>query len=175
MLHPNIHKAFERLKTEVSTQESVEVLASVQNAKPNFGAQALAQVSGSAFLKNPNLHKEVFGPFSLLVRCKDQAELQQIIEGLEGQLTGTILAESSELESLAEIAESLQQRVGRIIFNGVPTGVEVCPSMQHGGPYPASTDARFTAVGVHSIRRWIRPISFQNFPEAWLPKELKNG
>lgn len=175
MLHPNIQGAFERLKTEVSTQENVRVLGELSSARANYGAQALAQVSGTDFLKNPHLHKEVFGPFSLLVRCKDKEELLQILENLEGQLTGTILADESELDTMADVAETLQQRVGRIIFNGVPTGVEVCPSMQHGGPYPASTDSRFTAVGVHSIRRWIRPISLQNFPESWLPKALKNG
>lgn len=175
MLHPNIHAAFEGLKSEVSGQESVKILHQHTTEKPNYGAQTLAEVSGAEFLKNPNLHKEVFGPFSLLVRCKDQSELLAIIERLEGQLTGTILAGDDEFEALAEVVESLQQRVGRIIFNGVPTGVEVCPSMQHGGPYPASTDARFTAVGVYAIRRWIRPVSFQNFPESWLPKALKNG
>lgn len=175
MLHPNIHASFERLKTEVSSQKNVTIRTRKEQGRANFGTQALAEVSGTEFLRNPVLHKEVFGPFSLLVRCANQAELIAVIDRLEGQLTGTILAEVSELESLKDLAEAMQQRVGRIIFNGVPTGVEVCPSMQHGGPYPASTDARFTAVGVYSIRRWIRPISFQNFPVAWLPKALQNG
>ena len=99
----------------------------------------------------------------------------KIIEGLEGQLTGTILAEDSEIPSLTDVVDELQHRVGRIIFNGVPTGVEVCRAMNHGGPYPSSTDSRFTAVGLHSIKRWIRPISYQDFPMELLPNELKNA
>ena len=105
--------------------------------------------------------------------CKNEAELIQIIDGLEGQLTGTLIAEKDDDLNLVEIVDSLQNRVGRIIYNGVPTGVEVCPSMQHGGPYPASTDSRFTAVGTHSIKRWVRPISYQSFPMELLPDHLK--
>ena len=109
----------------------------------------------------------------MIVRCTSEEERYQIINGLEGQLTGTIISEKEELEKTKKIVERLSYRVGRIIFNGVPTGVEVCPAMQHGGPYPASSDSRFTAVGLHGIRRWIRPISFQNFPNTLLPDELK--
>lgn len=141
----------------------------------NYADQAVAKVDGSTFLANPKLHQEVFGPFSVIVSCENEEQLLRIIEGLEGQLTGTILAEETELDSLEELVDELQQRVGRIIFNGVPTGVEVCPSMNHGGPYPSSTDSRFTAVGIHSAKRWIRPVSFQNFPQSLLPNELKNG
>ena len=173
MLHPDIHSAFERLKKDVSTQAGVTMASTVQETRENYAGQALAEVSGAQFLLNPKLHQEVFGPFSLLVRCKDEQELLQIIEGLEGQLTGTVLAEPDDYPQLEVLIDTLQQRVGRLIFNGVPTGVEVCPSMQHGGPYPASTDARFTAVGLHSILRWIRPIAFQNFPAELLPKELQ--
>ena len=119
------------------------------------------------------MHQEVFGPFSLVVQCKDDVELIQIIDGLEGQLTGTLMAEQNDSLDLAEIVDALQNRVGRIIYNGVPTGVEVCPAMQHGGPYPASTDSRFTAVGVHSIKGWVRPVSYQSFPMELLPEYLR--
>ena len=108
-----------------------------------------------------------------MVQCKDDAELLQIIEGLEGQLTGTLIAEENDTIDLIELVDALQNRVGRIIYNGVPTGVEVCPSMQHGGPYPASTDSRFTAVGLHAIKRWVRPVSYQSFPQTLLPEHLK--
>ena len=118
------------------------------------------------------MHQEVFGPFSLVVRCKNEAQLVEVIEGLEGQLTGTILAEEEDYANLSEIVDALQNRVGRIIFNGVPTGVEVCESMTHGGPYPASSDSRFTAVGVGAIKRWVRPFSFQDFPKELLPQSL---
>lgn len=175
MLHPNIKKSYDALKLEVTNQEGVTTLGNASDVKQNYADQAVARVSGDQFLKNPKLHQEVFGPFSLIVACKDQSQLVDIIEQLEGQLTGTIIASEDEFTSIAPVIEALQYRVGRIIFNGVPTGVEVCPSMNHGGPYPASTDSRFTAVGTHSINRWIRRIAYQDFPQELLPNELKNG
>ncbi len=173
MLGPNIKSAFSSLKAEVTSQNGVEVITSLVSAEGNFADQAVARVSGASFLENPKLHQEVFGPFSIIVSCKDEAELIQIIEGLEGQLTGTIIAENEEISSISNIVETLSYRVGRVIWNGVPTGVEVCPAMNHGGPYPASSDSRFTAVGLNSIKRWMRLISYQSFPSELLPKELK--
>ncbi len=176
MLHPTIHGNFEKGKTTLAAQEGVTVAGSYSGAvAANFGTQKVITVSGSDFLKNPSLHKEVFGPFSIVVRCADMKELTGIIGNLEGQLTGTILGSNEDLESNDILIETLQGRVGRIIFNGVPTGVEVCPSMQHGGPYPASTDSRFGAVGIHSIKRWVRPLSYQNWPDHALPEALKNS
>ncbi|UBZ15029.1 aldehyde dehydrogenase (NADP(+)) [Flagellimonas marinaquae] len=174
MLHPNIKSGYEKKEADVTSQSGVEVVGKVDaDLEPNYAASAIATVSGSEFLANPKLHQEVFGPFSLVVQCKDDAELLQIIEGLEGQLTGTLIAEENDTINLIEVVDALQNRVGRIIYNGVPTGVEVCPSMQHGGPYPASTDSRFTAVGVHAINRWVRPVSYQSFPQSLLPEHLK--
>jgi len=100
--------------------------------------------------------------------------LEAIILKLEGQLTGTLIAEGNEANAFSGVVEALRNRVGRIIFNGVPTGVEVCPSMVHGGPYPASTDSRFSAVGITSINRWVRPFSYQDWPDELLPAALKN-
>lgn len=175
MLHPNIFGAYESNKAKLISQEGVEVLADyTAAAKNNFGRQVISKVSGKTFLENVNLHQEVFGPFSLLVACDNEEQLAQIISELEGQLTGTIIGSKEEVTKNPEIVSALQNRVGRIIFNGVPTGVEVCPSMLHGGPYPASTDARFTAVGVDAIKRWARPFSFQSWPNELLPNELKN-
>ena len=175
MLHPNIFGAYESSKAKAISQEGVEVLADYSSdSKNNFGRQIVSKVAGATFLANPTLHHEVFGPFSLLVECEDESQLEQILHKLEGQLTGTIIATDSELASNSGIVSAMQNRVGRIIFNGVPTGVEVCPSMLHGGPYPASTDARFTAVGVDSIKRWVRPFSFQAWPNNLLPDALKN-
>ena len=88
-------------------------------------------------------------------------------------MTSTLIGSEAEILAQSQILEALQNKVGRLIFNGVPTGVEVCPSMTHGGPYPASSDSRFTAVGVNSIKRWVRPFSFQDFPDALLPDALK--
>ncbi|MDX2360601.1 MAG: aldehyde dehydrogenase (NADP(+)) [Crocinitomicaceae bacterium] len=173
MLHPNIKEAYSLIKNEVTSQSGVTTLTSSLSVDANYADQSVATLNGVTFLSNPKIHQEVFGPFSIVVKCADEAEMLQIIEGLEGQLTGTILAEAEDIDGLETIVDELQQRVGRIIFNGVPTGVEVCPSMNHGGPYPSSTDSRFTAVGLDSIKRWIRPISYQSFPAALLPIELK--
>ena len=110
----------------------------------------------------------------MVVQCKDKEQLEAIILKMEGQLTGTLIAKGKEASAYPGVIEALKNRVGRVIFNGVPTGVEVCPSMVHGGPYPASTDSRFTAVGINSIKRWVRPFSYQDWPDSLLPEALKN-
>ncbi|MDD3722110.1 MAG: aldehyde dehydrogenase (NADP(+)) [Lutibacter sp.] len=175
MLHPNIIGAYESKKAKMQEQKGLQTSASFSDEIAiNYGRQAITTVEGVTILKNTALHHEVFGPFSMVVQCKNVQQLEEIIANLEGQLTGTILAENAELENYENIVNTLQNRVGRIIFNGVPTGVEVCAAMVHGGPYPASTDSRFTAVGINSIKRWVRPFSFQNWPNELLPDELKN-
>jgi NADP-dependent aldehyde dehydrogenase len=175
MLHPNIKKGYEAKGENVMSQSGVAVVGRFDGKlESNYAPSIIATVSGSDFLKNPKMHQEVFGPFSLVVQCTNDTELIQVIDGLEGQLTGTLIAEQNDSLDLVEIVEALQNRVGRIIYNGVPTGVEVCPAMQHGGPYPASTDSRFTAVGTHSIKRWVRPVSYQSFPIGLLPEHLRN-
>ncbi|WP_242130582.1 aldehyde dehydrogenase (NADP(+)) [Aestuariivivens marinum] len=174
MLHPNIKKAFIENGNSVTSQPGVEVVGQLKgDLEPNYAATLVATVSGANFLANPRTSQEVFGPFSLVVRCKNEAELLEVIDGLEGQLTATIIAEEEEYGDLHDLVDALENRVGRIIFNGVPTGVEVCPSMQHGGPYPASTDSRFTAVGTNAIKRWVRPVSYQSFPKELLPLALQ--
>lgn len=134
----------------------------------------VAGVSGSEFLKNKALQQEVFGPFTLVVACEGPDEMRAVIAALEGQLTGSVLGNASEFRASEDLISVLRDRVGRLLFNGVPTGVEVCPAMQHGGPVPATTDPRFTAVGTDAIRRWVRPVSFQNCPQALLPEGLRN-
>lgn len=175
MLHPNIIGAYETNKANALKQGGLTVLAEYEtDVKPNYARQVVSTVEGSTFLSNPTLHHEVFGPFSLVVQCESIEQLEEIISKLEGQLTGTVISDDDEIAQYSGIVQALQSRVGRIIFNGVPTGVEVCPSMQHGGPYPASTDSRFTAVGVDSIKRFVRPFSYQDWPNHLLPDELKN-
>lgn len=175
MLHPNIVGAYEQNKNKALSQSNIDVVATYEGeVKTNFARQVITTVEGKTFLENPALHHEVFGPFSLVVQCEDEAQLEEIISHLEGQLTGTVISENNEAANYPAVIAALQNRVGRIIFNGVPTGVEVCPSMVHGGPYPSSTDSRFTAVGIHSIKRWVRPFSYQDWPNELLPDELKN-
>lgn len=175
MLHPNIIGTYEKNKQSALEQEGLVVAADYgDEVSVNFARQAVVTVDGATFLQNSTLHHEVFGPFSMVVQCADKTELQNIISNLEGQLTGTIISDDDEISSYPMVIAALQNRVGRIIFNGVPTGVEVCAAMQHGGPYPATTDSRFTSVGVDSIKRWVRPFSFQNWPNELLPNELKH-
>ncbi|MDP5106546.1 MAG: aldehyde dehydrogenase (NADP(+)), partial [Polaribacter sp.] len=175
MLHPNIKKGYITNKEKVISQENVSVVANFSSeVKNNYASQTVVTVEGKEFLKNSTLHLEVFGPFSMVVQCENTAELEMIIANLEGQLTGTVISDTDEVSEYPTVISALQNRVGRIIFNGVPTGVEVCESMVHGGPYPASTDSRFTAVGINSIKRWVRPFSYQDWPNNLLPKELQN-
>ncbi|MBT8320272.1 MAG: aldehyde dehydrogenase (NADP(+)) [Eudoraea sp.] len=176
MLHPDIHRKYEEGQKEMTVQEGTAVVAEYQEkTAPNYARPKILTVPGNAFLKNTNLHKEVFGPFSLVVKCRDMEEMINIIAALEGQLTGTLIGNEEELKNNSALVAQLQERVGRLIFNGVPTGVEVCASMVHGGPFPATTDSRFTAVGSDAIRRWVRPVSFQDWPDALLPDSLKNS
>lgn len=175
MLHPNIHDAYTRNKKTATSQKGI--LGNVEypsDTKPNYANQAVVTVDGTTFLENKTLHQEVFGPYSIVVQCENDTELENIILKLEGQLTGTIMADAHEISKYCNIIAALQTRVGRLIFNGVPTGVEVCPSMMHGGPFPASTDSRFTAIGVHAVKRWVRPFSYQDWPNELLPQALKN-
>ncbi len=175
MLHPNIISKYDANKASVLNEENVSVTAEYSaDVAINHARSTVVKVKGEAFIDNPRLHQEVFGPFSMVVECQDEHELTHAISGLEGQLTGTIVGVENELGAYKTVIESLENRVGRLIFNGVPTGVEVCPSMQHGGPYPASTDSRFGAVGIDAIQRWVRPISYQNWPNHLLPESLKN-
>lgn len=175
MLHPSIKADFVNGKEMLQSQIGVNIVAEYKGEiAPNYASQTILTVEGKTFLENPTLSHEVFGPFSILVQCDDEAQLVSIINQLDGQLTGTIISGDSEIGNYTNVIASLQNRVGRLIFNGVPTGVEVCPSMIHGGPYPASSDSRFTAVGIHAVKRWVRPFSFQNWPDKLLPLELQN-
>ncbi len=136
---------------------------------------ALARVSAAGFLSTPHFREEVFGPFSLAVVCRDKTEMKQVLESVKGQLTATIMGTDADLAAHRDIIALQTSLAGRVIINDVPTGVEVCSSMVHGGPYPATTDARFTSVGTGAIRRWVRPVCFQGFPDALLPPELQNA
>lgn len=175
MLNAGIYQNFEGKRTVVLAQEHVEVLAEtlIERSAAIQGLPTIAKVKAEVFLNNPTLHQEVFGPFSLMVICKDLEQMQEVLSHLEGQLTATLMATETELQENPEISDNLRNICGRLIFNGVPTGVEVGFPMQHGGPFPASTDSRFGAVGPDAIKRFVRPASYQGFPENLLPDELK--
>jgi NADP-dependent aldehyde dehydrogenase len=176
MLHPNIFTAYNLNANQITSNKDVEIYDQSNFInKENHPKHILATVNSNVFIQNKNLHHEVFGPFSLIIKCNDMDDLKKVISSIQGQLTGTIIGEKDEISQNKDVIDLLGSRVGRIIFDDVPTGVDVCPSMLHGGPYPATTDSRFTAVGIHSIKRWVRPFSFQDFPDALLPDELKNN
>ena len=176
MLHEGILKNYDQNSSAVLSHSRVTVLSkSDQEKKPGAGSPMLARVSADDFIQNPELHREVFGPFSLIITCRDVEEMKRVAENLEGQLTATLIGSAEELRNNLPLLDSLKMIAGRIIINGVPTGVEVCLSMHHGGPFPASSDSRSTSVGGDAINRFARPVSFQNWPDELLPDELKNG
>jgi NADP-dependent aldehyde dehydrogenase len=176
MLHQGIADNYHKKLTQALAQKGVNVEAQAKEDGNNAqGRPTVASVSAENFIANPLLAEEVFGPFSLIIRCKDRSQLNQVVSQQHGQLTSSIIGSEKEIQEHASLLNMLVEKAGRLIINGVPTGVEVCPSQNHGGPYPATTDSRFTAVGTDAIKRFVRPVSFQNFPDSLLPDELKNG
>ncbi|MDZ4714657.1 MAG: aldehyde dehydrogenase (NADP(+)) [Cytophagales bacterium] len=176
MLHPGIAKSFTANRANALKMKGVTLVAeSVAPAKENQGIPTVATVAAVDFMNNPALVEEVFGPYSLLVQATSREELYAAVDAIPGQLTSTIIGEEDELESYADFIQHVIEKAGRVIINGIPTGVEVCPSMHHGGPFPSTTDSKFTSVGTDAVKRFVRPVSFQNFPQTLLPAELKDG
>jgi NADP-dependent aldehyde dehydrogenase len=161
MLHPSIYNTFERLKQERLKESKGKLIEKQGELGSLQGRQALLVTSIENYLNSKTIQKEVFGPFALLIYYSTKNELLTAINQLEGQLTASILLSDNEIDQNQELIFKLSQKVGRIIKNGVPTGVRVCESMHHGGTYPASTDSRFTAVGTDSIYRFTRPFVIQ--------------
>ncbi|HEY4108188.1 aldehyde dehydrogenase (NADP(+)) [Puia sp.] len=176
MLHPGIAKAYGEKRSTALKQAEVETVG-VAAAKPaeNQGVPTIATASAEAFFKNPLLHQEVFGPYSLVIRCGNADELVKAARHLEGQLTTALMATDEDIKQHRALVEAAQDICGRLILNGAPTGVRVSLSMQHGGPFPSTTDSRFTSVGADGIKRWVRPLAFQGWSDAALPDALKNG
>ncbi|HZX73712.1 MAG TPA: aldehyde dehydrogenase (NADP(+)), partial [Cyclobacteriaceae bacterium] len=176
MLHPGIADNYAKRKKQTLEQQGVKLEArSAQTAVASQGEAIVASVEATEFIKNPLLGEEVFGPFALVIKCKNVEEFHKTINHLHGQLTATIIGSEDEIDKHRSIINILIEKAGRLIVNGVPTGVEVNPAQQHGGPYPATTDSRFTAVGTDAIKRFVRPVTFQNFPDTLLPDELKEA
>lgn len=138
------------------------------------GAAALFRTTGAAFLEDHALHGEVFGPSALLVVCRDMAEMRAVTEVLEGQLTATLQIDADDYAAASTLLPALERKVGRILVNGFPTGVEVSTAMVHGGPFPATSDGRSTSVGTGAISRFLRPVCYQNMPQALLPAVLRD-
>lgn len=135
-----------------------------------FQADVSLLLDGDALLQ-----EEVFGPATVAVAVADEAELRRAVQALHGQLTATLIAEPEDFQRFAALVPLLQRKAGRLLVNGYPTGVEVCDAMVHGGPYPATSDARGTSVGTLAIDRFLRPVCYQDYPDALLPDALKNA
>jgi NADP-dependent aldehyde dehydrogenase len=172
MLTDGIHDAFE--KGVGTFRELMQEVASCGTASAaRHALPALFKVSAKEWMANETLQEEVFGAAGIIVLCDDVAEMEALAESLEGQLTTTLHMDEGDTALAADLLPVLEEKAGRILANGFPTGVEVCSSMMHGGPYPASTDVRATSVGTLAIVRWLRPVSYQNIPQTLLPAELR--
>lgn len=177
MLYAAIRDSFLRTAERMVSVPGVRVEghAPAGNTSKTHAPGIFLSADVSTFLANPLLHEECFGPSTLLVRCGDDAGMETIARAIEGQLTATIHGTPDDLARHDGLVRILKRKAGRLLFNGFPTGVEVCSAMQHGGPYPATTDSHFTSVGSAAIERFVRPVSFQDFPSAELPPELQDG
>ncbi|MEI6605864.1 MAG: aldehyde dehydrogenase (NADP(+)) [Verrucomicrobiota bacterium] len=175
MLHAGIADAYGQSTAEFAATDGVGTLArAVASSGSCQASPAVFTVSIADFLRQKSLQGEMFGPASLIVRGNLE-EIQAAIPQLEGQLTASLHATDAELAAHTDLVRALQQRAGRLIFNGFPTGVEVCNSIVHGGPFPATSDGRSSSVGSMAIFRFCRPVAWQNFPDAALPAELQEA
>jgi NADP-dependent aldehyde dehydrogenase len=174
LLTPGIARDYARSSRARVGQATLAAQASGADAAPGCHADAqLFTVSLDEFLRQPGLSEEIFGPDTLLVRCPSVEDFLRAAETLDGHLTATLLGSEEDLAAQRELVALLGQKAGRLLFNGFPTGVEVAHAMVHGGPYPATSDSRFTSVGSQAIFRFVRPVCFQNFPDALVPAELQ--
>lgn len=176
MLTAGIGAAYASGKAALAAVPGVTRLADgVADTAPNRGVAGLFTMSGAELLADPAQAHEVFGATSLVVACADLAELEAVIRALEGQLTATLHADPEDAAAAAKLLPALERKVGRILANGWPTGVEVTHAMVHGGPFPATSDGRSTSVGTLAIDRFLRPVSYQDLPEALLPEVLRGN
>lgn len=175
MLTPGIHQSYCEGVERLAAHDKVETVARGK-AGHNFQGQAgLFATSAEAFVNDPALQEEIFGSSSLVVRCPERDALRQVIEILEGQLTAALHISESDHGEARELLPLLEKKVGRILVNGFGTGVEVSHAMVHGGPYPSTADGRSTSVGTMAIQRFLRPVCYQDLPEALLPDDLKES
>lgn len=176
MLTPVIHGAYEKGIARLGSMAEVRTLARAASCEGScLGHAALFLVDAKDVLAGPELTEEVFGPCSLLIGCNDEREMLDVAAQMEGQLTASIFADEGDFELARQVVPALEKKVGRIVFNGFPTGVEVGWAMVHGGPFPATSDSRTTSVGAGAIERFLRPVSYQDFPAALLPDALKDS
>jgi NADP-dependent aldehyde dehydrogenase len=175
MLHEGIQQAYQSHAAVHRDQPGVSTCVRANDLEEGMASPQLTVVDADRFMSNAQLQQEVFGPATLLVVCKDKEQLLAVAQTIEGQLTCSVFGVNEDFIEFQILLQFLPLRCGRLNYNMVPTGVEVLQSMHHGGPFPATTDARFTAVGSDAILRFVRPVSYQNCPEEWLPAELQSA
>jgi NADP-dependent aldehyde dehydrogenase len=176
MLTPGIHSAYVGGAARVGGADGVATLAQGLAGQGGCAARAaLYQCDAATFLVTPALEEEVFGPASLVIRCRDRDDMLRVARHLGGQLTATVHAAGADREHAAALLPILERKAGRILFNGFPTGVEVSHAMVHGGPFPSTSDSRTTSVGASAIERFLRPVCYQDVPADLLPEALRDG
>jgi len=176
MLTPAIKNAYDQGVQKLSSVNNVQVIArGLATEDSCAGSAHLLKTDAATFVANPELAEEVFGPSSVVITADTKEQLLEIARNLHGHLTATIHGTPNDLEEYWELISVLERKVGRLLLNGYPTGVEVGHAMVHGGPYPATTDARSTSVGTAAINRYVRPVCYQDFPDQLLPAALQNA
>jgi NADP-dependent aldehyde dehydrogenase len=176
MLHSGICASYQKLVARAEALTAAKPLARAPAGDPTrtHGAAVALEIDVGGFIAHPDAAEEIFGPFAWIVTGQSLAELERAAEHLEGQLTATVHGTPDDLREAAALLRILERKAGRLIVNGFPTGVEVSPAMNHGGPYPATTDVRFTSVGTAALLRFVRPVCYQDFPADLLPPALRN-
>jgi NADP-dependent aldehyde dehydrogenase len=178
MLHQGIHQAYESGVSKIAALQEVTVTAKASGADLSRGqaAAVLFETAAETYFRHPEvLREEVFGPSSVVLRCPEPAEMVRFAQQMDGSLSATIHGTAEDLEEFRELIDVLETKVGRLVVNGYPTGLEVCPSLHHGGPYPATTHSYFTSIGLGAYLRFVRPFCYQDVPETLLPEELRNA
>lgn len=175
LLTPGIASAYRHSLDERRSSCLVEMLAAAAPEGACSVAAALLETDVATFLSHPELSEEIFGPTSLIIRYQQRSAMLRAASELDGHLTATVLGTGEDLAAAADLIAILERKVGRVIFNSYPTGLEVSDAVVHGGPYPASSDSRFTSVGTRAILRFARPVCYQGFPESSLPDALRNA
>jgi len=170
-----IHSSYNSAIAQRKSEAAVKLVAEGSQTASGFAASSILFETDAASFLGSNLDAEIFGPTTLLVRQSSRDQLLAIARSLEGHLTATIHGTAEDLRDFADLIAVLETKVGRLIFNGFPTGVEVTHAMVHGGPYPSTSDGRSTSVGTQAIFRFTRLVCYQGFPDSALPDDLKNA
>ncbi len=175
MLSETIFKTYGKGVEHHANVNGIEVLAEGNDVNQNFAAKPiLFRTTADTFTKVKELSEEIFGPTSIIVEADSREKILELARNLTGHITATVHGTENDLLAYADLIDILEQKAGRVVINGFPTGVEVCHAMVHGGPYPATTDGRSTSVGSAAIHRFTRPVCYQGLPDQLLPSELKN-